>query len=124
MNQQTKDEYTINDNGVTLLFLKNGFLHREAGPAIFWKMNEKYSNLVDEHLYTIKKIELTSEQEEKWKDSEVLVFKDNVFYMLDGRPFPKEEFDLEVKKIQTERMKKELTIELPENQSHTKKTKL
>jgi hypothetical protein len=106
------DEYIVEDDGLTLKFLKNGFIHREAGPAMFWKSNTQYLNLGDEHLYVVKHIELDEQRKKKWLDPNFTQQQKTVYYILDGRPFMEDEFYLEVKKIQAERMQKELDNEL------------
>lgn len=122
---ENKDEYIMEDNGFTLVFLKNGVIHREDGPAMLWKHNSKiehYLNLGDEHLYTIKKTK--TYQKKVWKDSQQRKHNDDIFYFLDGRPLPKDDFELELKKIQIERIKSELNNELSTQQTNYKQSKI
>jgi len=120
------DEYIITDNGIIFFFLKNGYLHREDGPAILLKGNNNIDDFLtpdEKEIYTIKPME---ENQEKPPQHHVnyLKYNQNPFYMLDGHPFSKEEFDLEVKKIQTERMQNQLNKELVTKTANIKKTKI
>ncbi len=120
------DEYIIEDNNYVIRFFRNGLLHREAGPAIFYKKYEsQHLNLGDEHLYVIKKVETTQEEKEKWGSPYDHKYKESMaIYMIYGKPFIKENFDLEIKKIQAERMQEQLNKELLTNKDKIKKTKI
>jgi hypothetical protein len=118
------DEYIIEDDGLTLKFLKNGFIHREAGPAMFWKSNNQYLSLGDEHLYVVKHFELDENTKRKWLDPSFTQQQKTAYYFLDGRPIFQDEFHLKVKKIQAERMQKELNNELSNTKNNSKKTKI
>lgn len=124
MNNESTDKYIMQDNGILLTFTKNGWLHREAGPAIFWKSNTQYLNLGDEHLYTVEKTTIPKKTEDNLNSSTPARDTTQVFYMLNGSPFSKEDFDLEVKKIRAERMQNELNEELPVTSTNIKKQKI
>jgi hypothetical protein len=47
-----KDEYVVNKLGIFVCYYKNGKLHREVGPAIYFSNDShKYTNLEDQELY-------------------------------------------------------------------------
>lgn len=125
MNSQ--DEYIIEDDGFTLTFFKNGILHREVGPALFWKTNknkDKFLNLGDEHLYILKHIELDSEKRQSYMRAEEIVDLNTVYYYLDGKVYEKSQFNLMIKKKEAEELLQELNKNKHEVQVQTKKSKL
>jgi hypothetical protein len=73
------DKYILQDNGFNYAFMKNGQLHREIGPALFWKDNKKVEdllNLADKNLYTLQYKDLNDEEKDSYRTARI-VFKMN-----------------------------------------------
>lgn len=106
--------YIVEDNGYILTFKKNGVIHREAGPAVFWTINtntKKYLNLEDKYLYKIKVKELSLKEQDFWATSMYFGNMNDVSYYLNGTMYEKDEFDNILKrKNLNDELKRELII--------------
>lgn len=110
------DEYIIENNGLSLTYLKNEKIHREVGPAMFFiEDKHKYNIEEDKHLYEEIKCEFSL-----YSDI-VMTLQANSMnleqYYLDGVEYSKEEFNIIM-------LEKELNKELPEKEFKTKKLKI
>ena len=124
--QYTTEEngYIIEDNGYILTFKKDGVIHRDAGPAVFWTKNKKtknYLNLNDKNLYKIKIKELSPKEQDFWSISMFHGNMEDVSYYLDGTMYSEEEFDTILKR---KNLSDQLQKELPIKQVTTKVLKI
>jgi hypothetical protein len=102
-----------------LIYLKNGKLHREAGPAIFrFQEKDKYSYEKDKNLYKneTKKIDAITKIRILANVGDINN-KKGVSYYLEGKYYSKKEFDIFT-------FNKELTEELSINKANHKKIKI
>jgi hypothetical protein len=108
------DEYTIEDNGFTLSYFRNGFLHREDGPAIFWKEKmDEYFYFSPNISYNFKYKDLTVEQKKKAEALKEIADLNAVLYYLEG--FKYDEIDY---------LNRDLNKTLPINEIKIKKIKI
>jgi nitrous oxide reductase len=116
--------YIIEDNGYILTFKKDGVIHRDAGPAVFWTKSKKtknYLNLEDKNLYKIKIKELSPKEQDFWMVSMFHRNMEEVSYYLDGNMYSEEEFTNILKR---KSLSDQLEKELPIRKNLTKKLKI
>jgi hypothetical protein len=122
---ENQDEYIlkIQDDG-TRFYYKNNKLHREAGPALINRRDvEKFSNLVDEHLYKevhkkrpkkeLKMVTIETENGPIFTYEGPIEYHYSTEYYLDGKTYQEEEFNAIL-----------LEKELPKQDGQSKKMKL
>jgi hypothetical protein len=118
------DKYILQDNGFNYAFMKNGQLHREIGPALFWKDNKKVEdllNLADKNLYTLQYKDLNDEEKDSYRTARIVFSRDTVHYHIEGVKYSEENFYSFVK---AQNLQKELEGELPIWEIKEKKTKV
>jgi hypothetical protein len=119
---EKKDEYIIEDNGVNLIFKKNGLNHREDGPAIIWKTcKDKYPNEKEQKLYKIIIIDLKIEKKDFFHISNFTTHIIRSTYYLEGQHYTEEEFYKRKAKLD---LKNELYKDLPIIDKDNKRAKL
>jgi hypothetical protein len=117
-----KDEYIIEDNGINLIFKKNGLNHREAGPAIIWKTcTDKYPNAEEQKLYKTVIKDLKIEKKDFLHISNFTTHIIRSTYYLEGQHYTEEEFYKRKAKLD---LKNELCKDLPITDSDTRRTKV
>lgn len=111
-----KNKYIIKFDGVKYHYFKNGWLHRENGPAIFWAVNaDMYLDLDDKNLYTLKNVEL---------DTSYGFTHHTANFYLDGLQYSEVQFNQIIKKRNAEKLQKELSNQLKINAINNKKIKV